>query len=103
MYVDVTVDTCIKCLLNNNKNMVKKTRKLIEQQPNINHNNTKIMNMIECGRKEITSFKQFEILTGPLICSLISYVSKSDTFHLGGFIKKVTKDYFIYVTPNFKT
>lgn len=60
----------------------------------------KIINLIENGRKEITTKEQLEKYE---IGSLISYVNNADIFKSGGFIIKFADEYFIYITPDFKT
>lgn len=61
---------------------------------------SKIESFIENGRSEITTKKQLEKYP---IGSLISYMTNSNIFKLGGFIVKFANDYFIYITPDFKT
>ncbi len=60
----------------------------------------KIEVFLENGRKEITTKKQLEKYT---IGSLISYMNKSNIFRPGGFIIKFAEEYFIYISPDFKT
>lgn len=60
----------------------------------------KIMTMLENGRKEINTKKQLEKYP---LGSMISYMNKSNIFRLGGFITKFAEEYFIYITPDFKT
>ena len=60
----------------------------------------KIETMIEHGRIEVTTKKQLEKYP---IGSLISYMNKNNEFKQGGFITKFSDEYFIYITPDFKT
>ncbi|AVG46839.1 hypothetical protein [Acanthamoeba polyphaga mimivirus] len=60
----------------------------------------KISNLLEYGRKQITTKKELEQYP---IGSLISYMNKNDEFKQGGFIIKYAEEYFIYITPDFKT
>jgi len=60
----------------------------------------KILNMIENGRKEITTKEELE--TFP-IGSLISYSNTQNIFKSCGFITKFGNDYFIYITSDFTT
>jgi len=60
----------------------------------------KIEKLIENGRKEIKTKKQLEKYP---IGSLISHIDKNNIFRHGGFITKFKPDYFIYITPDFKT
>jgi hypothetical protein len=59
---------------------------------------SKIHNLVENGRNEITTKKQLEKYP---IGSLISFETKSGTFRFGGFITKFSDDSFIYITPDF--
>nr|AEX63348.1 hypothetical protein mv_R1146 [Moumouvirus Monve] len=61
---------------------------------------TKISNLIEHGRVEITTKKELEQYD---IGSLISYLNTKDEFKQGGYVTKITKEYFIYLTPDFET
>lgn len=60
----------------------------------------KINNMITNGRVEVTTRNELEKYK---IGSLISYMNKSNMYRAGGFITKFADEYFIYVTPDFKT
>lgn len=60
----------------------------------------KISNMIEYGRKEITTKEELEEFP---IGSLISYMNKNNIFKTGGFIIKFSDEYFIYIMPDFTT
>ncbi|BCS83768.1 putative helicase [Cotonvirus japonicus] len=60
----------------------------------------KISILLEYGRKEITTKKQLEKFP---IGSIISYLNQQDLYRPGGFITKFADNYFIYVTPDFKT
>ncbi|AGF84818.1 hypothetical protein QJ854_gp964 [Moumouvirus goulette] len=52
------------------------------------------------GRKVIKTKKELEQYS---IGSLISYVNKRNEFRQGGFVTKITEEYFIYLTPDFQT
>lgn len=58
----------------------------------------KISNLIENGRKEITTKEELEQFP---IGSLISYMNKNNEFKIAGFITKFSDDYFIYIVPDF--
>ncbi|AUV57991.1 hypothetical protein [Bandra megavirus] len=60
----------------------------------------KISNLIEHGRIEITTKKELDKYS---IGSLISYINIRDEFKQGGFVIKITKEYFIYLAPDFET
>lgn len=60
----------------------------------------KISDLIERGRKEITSRAELEKFP---IGSLISYTNHENHFKYGGFITKFSNDYFIYITFDFTT
>lgn len=60
----------------------------------------KISNLINCGRKEITTKTQLEKYP---IGSLISYMNKQNIFKTGGYIIKYTEEYYIYVGIDFTT
>ncbi|AVG46850.1 hypothetical protein [Acanthamoeba polyphaga mimivirus] len=60
----------------------------------------KIETLKENGRKEITSKSQLDEYP---IGSLISYLNKNNIFKSGGFLIKITNEYFIYITPDFTT
>lgn len=57
----------------------------------------KIKSMIKNGRDEIVSIDQ---LRGYPLGSLISYMRKNGIFKSGGFLWKMSKDYFIYLNLN---
>lgn len=52
------------------------------------------------GRVEVSSGQELNIFP---IGSIVSYINNKDEFRTGGYITKITADYFIYVTPDFKT
>nr|AEX62210.1 hypothetical protein mv_R5 [Moumouvirus Monve] len=60
----------------------------------------KISNLIDHGRVEITTKKELEKYS---IGSLISYINIRDEFKQGGFVTKITNEYFVYLTPDFET
>lgn len=59
----------------------------------------KIENYKKNGRCEITT--RDELLEYP-IGSLISFTKKKNIFKLGGFLTKISDDYFTYITPDFE-
>ena len=61
---------------------------------------TKISNMINNGRQEITTKDQLERFS---IGSLISYININNIFKQGGFIIKFFDEFFVYITPDFTT
>lgn len=60
----------------------------------------KISNLIENGRKEITTVKQLKKYP---IGSMISYMNHDGVFKNGGFIIRFDEnnEYFVYITPDF--
>lgn len=60
----------------------------------------KIVQMLDNGRKEISSNSQLKKYDKG---SLISYLNKNNEFKLGGFLLEVTDDYFIYLATDFVT
>ena len=59
----------------------------------------KISKMIENGRIEITTKEELEEFP---IGSLISYMNNNNYFKIGGFLTKITDEYFIFITSDFK-
>lgn len=59
---------------------------------------TKISNLLDYGRTEVTTRKQLEKYP---IGSLISYMNTKNIFKIGGFIVKFANEYFIYIKPDF--
>lgn len=62
--------------------------------------NARINTLINKGRKEVANKKELEKFP---IGSMISYINIDGAFRHGGFITKFTKDYFVYISPDFKT
>jgi hypothetical protein len=60
----------------------------------------KISNLIENGRKEITTVRELKKYP---IGSMISYMNHDNVFKKGGFIVRfdVNDEYFVYITPDF--
>ena len=85
--------------------MSKSNKSVIPHKPRINKARlaTKMSNFVEYGRQEISSPNIKTKIEKYPIGSMISYTNKMDIFREGGFITKFANDYFIYVTPDFKT
>lgn len=74
-----------------NNSYVNKNKSILEM---------KLETFIENGRKEISSREELKEFPAG---SLISYINIYDTFKPCGFLTKVTKDYFIYLAPDFES
>lgn len=59
----------------------------------------KLETLIENGRQEITTKKELEEFQ---IGSLISYINTNGIFKVGGFVTKITDEYFIYLDDEFE-
>ncbi len=59
---------------------------------------TSISRLIAYGREEITTKKELKKFAPG---SPISYKNNDNIFKRGGFLIKITKEYFIYITPDF--
>lgn len=83
---------CLKC-----KNEDREFYKKINNDKYLAEKEAKYLNK---GRKVIKTKKELEqYSTG----SLISYINKCNEFRQGGYVTKVTEEYFIYLTPDFQT
>jgi hypothetical protein len=79
--------------------------KTIKKTNNNNNNDTKIntdlatkiSNLIDHGRKEITTKKELEKFP---IGSLISYMTIDGTFKAGGYLYKFGDEWFVFITPD---
>lgn len=58
----------------------------------------KVQFFLSHGRKEITTYKELKKYERG---SIISYITNDNVLKMGGFITKITKEYFIYITPNY--
>lgn len=63
-------------------------------------NRARVVILIENGRKEITDPKELQEYSKG---SLISYTNHNEEFRKGGFVWKVTDDFFIYLASDFVT
>ena len=59
----------------------------------------KISTYLENGRVEITTKDKLEEYPPG---SLISFIKKGNVLKVGGFLTKITDDYFTYITPDFQ-
>lgn len=60
------------------------------------HISMKVQIFLTHGRKVITTYNELKEYK---IGSIISYINKNNVLKMGGFLTKITKEYFIYVTP----
>lgn len=61
---------------------------------------TRVASLIGNGRKQITTVKELREYS---IGSLISYLNNNGELKNGGFLWKITDEYFIYLAPDFVT